>query len=172
MWSEFLSHWNGISFFINDDITTAADIQLFTDATLTSFAGFYQNQWFQGDFSKELLSEQTSMAFFELYPIVMACVLWGHNWNRKRILFHCDNMATVDIIAKGRSKVPSIMKLMRKLTFHAATHHFVVHAAHIPGVNNSIADSLSRYQMQKFRMLAPAAATEPTPCLTASQIMF
>ncbi|KAJ8321347.1 hypothetical protein KUTeg_001108 [Tegillarca granosa] len=80
-------------------------------------------------------------------------------------------MATVDIITKGRSKVPSIMKLMRKLTFHA-THHFVIHAGHIAGVNNSIANSFSRHQMKKFRTLTPAVATERTPCLTESRIMF
>ena len=151
MWSKFLRDWNGVSFFINDNITEAADMELYTDATLTSFGGFYKNQWFQGDFPEEIFYEQTSMAFFELYPIVMASVLWGHLWNRKRILFHCDNMATVEIITKGRSKVNSIMKLMRKLTYYAAKHHFIVHAQHIEGIRNNIADSISRYQMQKFR---------------------
>jgi hypothetical protein len=87
---------------INDDITNAADINLFTDATLTSFGGIYVNQWFQGDFPCELSNEQTSMAFYELYPIVMASVLWGYNWSRKRILFNCDNLATVEIVRKGR----------------------------------------------------------------------
>lgn len=172
MWAKFLRNWNGVSFFINDNITEAADMELYTDATLTTFAGFYKNHWFQGDFPLEILHEQTSMAFLELYPIVMASVLWGHHWNRKRILFHCDNMATVDIITKGRSKVQSIMKLMRKLTFHAATHHFVIHAQHIPGINNNIADSLSRYQMQKFRQLAPEAEEKSVPCLLPSQIMM
>lgn len=60
---DFLEGWNGVSFFINNDITNAADINLFTDATLTSFGGIYVNQWFQGDFSCELSNEQTSMAF-------------------------------------------------------------------------------------------------------------
>lgn len=98
---------------MNDNITNAADIHLYTDATQTSYGGIYINEWFQGDFPAEILDEQTSMAFFELYPIVMACVLWGHQWNRKRIVFNCDNLATVEIINKGRSKIPSIMKLMR-----------------------------------------------------------
>lgn len=102
MWSRFLEGWNGVSFFIDDDITNAADINLFTDATITSFGGIYVNQWFQGDFPYELSNEQTSMAFYELYPIVMACVLWGHNWSRKHILFNCDNLVTVEIVRKGR----------------------------------------------------------------------
>lgn len=157
---------------MNDCITEAADMQLCTDATATSFGGFFQGKWFQGNFPAEILGENTSMAFFELFPIVMACVLWGHKWNRKRILFHCDNMATVEIITKSRSKMQSIMKLARKLTFHSVTHHFTIHAKHIAGAKNSIADSISRYQMQKFRRLAPYANRDPTSCIPPSTIMM
>ena len=96
MWSKFLTEWNGISFFINDNITVAADIRLFTDATPSSFGGFFDNRWFQGNFPSSILDEQLSMAFFELYPIVMACIIWGQNWTCHRILFYCDNLATVE----------------------------------------------------------------------------
>lgn len=171
MWLKFLRSWNGVSFFIDDNITEAADMQLFTDATPISYGGSYENQWFQGDFPVEILQEKTSMAFFELYPIVMACLLWGHNWNRKRILFHCDNMATVEIIKKERSKVPSIMKLMRTLTFHAAKNYCVLHAKHIEGHKNCIADALSRYQMEKFPTLLPGAEANPTPCIHHSMML-
>ena len=163
MWSTFLSSWNGVSFFLNDDITLAADMHLFTDATPLSFGGFFQNQWFQGYFPPELASDGTSMALCELYPIVMACILWGHTWSRKRILFHCDNLGTAEIITKGRSKIKTIMTLMRKLTYHSAMNNYVIHIA---GVHNNIADALSRFQMQKFRALAPHAALLPVPCLT------
>ena len=172
MWSKFLLNWNGVSFFINDDITNAADIHLYTDATQKSFGGIYRNEWFQGNFPYEILDEQTSMAFFELYPIVMACVLWGHHWGRKRIVFNCDNLATVEIINKGRSKIPSIMKLMRKLTYHSAMHSFIIHSQHIRTETNCIADSLSRYQMLRFRALAPHANLRPTPCLPAAELMM
>jgi len=76
MWSKFL----------NDNITAAADIQLYTDSTQTAFGGVYKNHWFQGSFPPTVLEENVSMAFFELYPIVMACVLWGHTWTHQRIL--------------------------------------------------------------------------------------
>ena len=49
---------------VNDDIVNAADIQLFTNATMTSFGGYYMYQWFQGEFPVEIVDEQTSMAFF------------------------------------------------------------------------------------------------------------
>ena len=174
MWSEFLQNWNGISFFLNDDIINSADLQLYTDATPTGFGGFFQNKWFQGTFPSEVQQEELSMAFCELYPIVMACVLWGHSWARKRILFHCDNLATVEIIKKGRSKIPSIMKLMRMLTLNSATHNFIIHAEHIKGVNNNIADSISRFQMNRFRTLAPYADIPvlPTKCLSPQEVLM
>lgn len=172
MWSQFLKGWNGVSFFLDDHITTAADLHLYTDATREAFGGIYVNKWFQGIFPDELKAGDTSMALFELYPIVMACVLWGHQWGQKRILFHCDNEATVEIITKGRSKVCSIMRLVRKLTFHAALHNFVLHAVHIPGKSNNIADAISRFQMSRFRRLAPQADILPVPCLPATSLMM
>ncbi|XP_033759994.1 uncharacterized protein LOC117342104 [Pecten maximus] len=42
MWSSFLSSWNGVSFFLDDNITLAADLEIFTDATPTSFGGFHR----------------------------------------------------------------------------------------------------------------------------------
>ncbi|XP_033730096.1 uncharacterized protein LOC117319390 [Pecten maximus] len=168
MWSIFLSSWNGVSFFMDDNITKAADMHLFTDATPSAFGGILGNSWFQGYFPSAILEEDPSMALFELYPIVMACVLWGHSWSRKRILFHCDNLSTVDIISKGRSKVPSIMKLMRRVTFHSATHNYVVHAVHIEGKRNNVADSLSRWQMDRFRALAPTRQPAAYPVPTRS----
>ena len=97
------------------------------------------------------------MALFELYPIVVACFLWGSQWLKKRILFHCDNMATVQIINKGRSKVKIINKLMRKLTWLAAQYSFTVHTEHVPGKLNNIADAISRFQIKKIPKFGSAS---------------
>ena len=172
MWGKFLSEWNGVSFFLDDHITLAADFMLFTDSTDTAYGGYFNRSWFQGKFPLSICHKKPSMAFLELYPIVMACVLWGHTWTSKRILFYCDNLSTVEIITKGRSKVGDIMLLMRKLTWWSAKHNFIIHAKHIPGNKNCIADALSRFQMQKFRQLAPLADRIPTPCLSPQQLMM
>jgi hypothetical protein len=116
------------------------------------------------------VDKDISIAFQELYPIVVAAVLWGASWARKRILFHCDNQATVHILNKGRSPCKSIMKLMRRLVIVAATSNFHFLATHVPGRTNQIADALSRLNLQKFRQLAPEAA--PEPCQVPSKIMF
>lgn len=101
IWYQFLSSWNGVAFFLDDNITTAADMHLFTDATDSAFGGYhnYCGKWFQDFFPMDMFNaeEKPSMAYFELYPIVMACVFWGQQWSRKRILFHSDNLATFEM---------------------------------------------------------------------------
>ena len=171
LWLYFLSHWNGISVFYNANAITSDDLCLWTDASLTiGFGGYFQGQWFSEPWPTSLHSylplndgEAISIAFCELYPIVVSALLWGHCWKRQRIVFLCDNEATVAILRKGRSKSPHIMPLMRKLTLLSAFHQFTILSNHVPGKQNSIADALSRLQIKRFRQMAPDAL--PNPCL-------
>ena len=54
------------------------------------------------------------------------------------------------------------MSLVRHLFLMAARGNYHVAIAHIPDVNNCIADHLSRFSMQAFRRVAPHAALKPT----------
>ena len=98
---------------------------------------------------------------FELYPIVAASFLWGQAWRRKLITMSCDNDALVAIINQKRSACPTIMSLLRRLTWQSVTLNFIINAEHIPGHDNVLADSLSRFRFQEFRRLCPAANTDP-----------
>ena len=125
MWLEFLTHWNGINLFYENELTNASNISLHTDALSTiDFDGFFQNEWFYDSWPEELpkMSDYcVSMAVLELYPIVVVAVLWGKPLSGENILVYCDNIVTVQIIKNGRSKEPFIMKLMRRLTMCAVT---------------------------------------------------
>jgi hypothetical protein len=176
MWKHFLDNWNGISLFLDDKFTMAGDMELFTDASgKYGIGGYFHGEWFAStwpidpEYSADL---SVSIAFQELYPIVVSAILWGHSWSRKRIVFRSDNMATVCILNKGRSKCPVIMKLMRRLVLLAGNFSFAFYAEHICGVKNTIADSLSRQQFRRFRQLAPNAAEFPLPCPEPSSVMF
>ena len=175
MWHEFLRNWNGISLFYDNHFTTTSEMQLFTDASLIGFGGIFQNQWFCSEWPPELPSIKDgdlSMAFRELYPIVAVVLIWGKSWTSKRILFLSDNMASVFIIQRGRSKCLPIMKLMRTLTWTAAVNNFHFGARHIAGKINSVADNLSRSSFQKFRENAPRADQYPQTCPTPEQIIW
>ena len=62
------------------------------------------------------------------------------------------------IINKQTSKCPLIMKLVRYFVLVFLRDNVAIKAKHIPGVQNNIADALSRPQMARFRHLAPSAA--------------
>jgi hypothetical protein len=174
MWSRFLNGWNGVSLFLDDDLTNSADFHLFSDASGIGYSGIYQHRWFQGKWDPSFnykTNTAANMALLELFPIVVAAILWGNEWSSKKILFHCDNMATVHILNKGRSKCQKIMQLMRKLTLRAALCNFSVHGKHLPGVTNQAADFLSRFQNTKFKALVPQADPEPCPVPTLESIL-
>ena len=57
------------------------------------------------------------------------------------------------------AQVPALMHLLCDLLLSAACWGFTFTAAHVPGVENNIADAISRFRCQvfKFRQLAPEA---------------
>lgn len=103
MWHTFLSHWNGVSLFLDVSCTAAPDLTLYTDASGTlGFGGYYQGHWFQDhwppDLEEHIPDHEISMAYKELVPIVVAAEIWGHQWPLKIILSFRDNQATCFIL--------------------------------------------------------------------------
>ena len=166
MWKSFLSSWNGRSFFLDSALTPTPDLELYTDAASTvGFGAFFRGKWFQGKWPPHLRINKDhgiSIEWQELFPIVVACAIWYPHFSGKRLQFWCDNETVVPIINLGHSKAPRIMDLVRLLVLLSMKHNFFVRAQHVPGVSNAIADPLSRFQVQRFRELAPHA--DPHPC--------
>ena len=173
MWKVFLAQWNGRSFFLDSRFTSSPDLQLYTDAASTiGFGGFFNGRWFQGRWPPNLLINETkgiSIEWQELFPIVIACALWYPDFSGKRLQFWCDNQSVVAIINSGHSKAPRVMDLVRFLVLISMKHNFLVKARHVPGAHNEIADAQSRFQVQRFRELAPGA--DQTPCTIPPSFM-
>ena len=72
--------------------------------------------------------------------------------------------SAVFILQRDRSCCLPIMKLIRTLTWTAATNNFHFTSRHLSGELNKTADSLSRLLLQRFRELAPEADKEPQIC--------
>ena len=87
----------------------------------------------------------------------MAVHTWGSLWQRKRILFHCDNQAVVDIWKSGSTRASETMALVRLLYFAAAKHSINACIVHIDGADNVIAGCLSRFVQDRFKQLTPLA---------------
>lgn len=163
-WVEFFGQWNGISFFLFPSLEPLPDFSVSSDASgAIGYGAFLDNEWFNGRWST--LQFPLSIAYKELFPVVLAAHVWGPGWSRRRILFHVDNEAVVHILNSRTSPDPNIMHLLRSLLKAAACFSFTLiyfAAIHVPGRNNGIADALSRFNFQAFFTQAPQAKKIPT----------
>ena len=160
-WHDFIDTWNGRSFFMSPKWLPNTALELYTDSSGSiGYGAYFQGHWFNGKWCANDLPK--SIQWKELYPIVLAAATWGHLWSTKRILFLCDNEAVVHCLTSGTSHSSHVMDLLRRLFLCAAKFNFTASAKHVPGIHNTIADSLSRFQMQVFRQEAPSADAHPT----------
>jgi hypothetical protein len=75
----------------------------------------------------------------------------------------------VGIINRGSSKDQGAMHLMRCLAFVAAKFQFSMVASHLSGVQNILADSLSRDRLSLFRSHHPQA--QPHPAMIPPELL-
>ncbi len=159
-WHFFMEQWNGVAM-LRDPEGQAPGQHIFSDASGSFGCGaWWESMWFQIAWTGGM--EGTSIAFKELVPIVVACMLWGREWKGQVVLAHCDNMAVVEVVNAGYSKDKMLMHLVRTLFWVQAYLQVVVKAEHIPGYRNGPADAISRNNLSSFFAQVPGAARTPT----------
>ena len=97
-----------------------------------------------------------------MLPILLSRIVWGQNFRNKRVLMHCDNLGAVRAWTKLGSTNHGVPALMRRMVSVAVQHNMKLKLVRIAGVNNDIADALSRFQVRRFHQLAPSADRSPT----------
>ena len=104
-----------------------------------------------------------SIALLEFFPIVVAVHCWGSELANRKVMFRTDNVAVVHIINKQSSRCDLIMHLLHLFVCQCLRYNITLKACHVPGIHNVIADSLSRFQVERFRAAAPQAELVMTP---------
>ena len=138
------------------DPTTNPQVVLTSDASGSWGCGaFVGQQWFMLPWAGPV--QESHITVKELAPIVVAALVLGQDWRGKTVLAHCDNSAAVAIVNMGFSRNPQAMPFRRCLTYLAAVKDFVIKATHIPGVDNTAADALSRNDLPSFHSCCPQA---------------
>ena len=151
-WQQYVAQWNGVSLLWEQQwLDRSSILQPHTDACVEGYAAICGTQWFHGRWSsaqelaaRDATMDRDSMPWKELFAIVAAAATWGPRWERRKVIFFTDCMPVVQALEKGASRTRRIMQLIRALHHYAACYHFVYRAEHIAGVNNAIADELSR----------------------------
>ena len=112
------------------------------------------------------------ITFLELVPIVLAFYIWGKMLNGKKIILFVDNVSLVHILNKQSSRSDRVMSFLRPLVLNALQNNIQFKAKHVSGIDNKIADAISRKQWESFRRLAPHADMDPRPIPEPFQLLL
>ena len=113
-----------------------------------------------------------SIAYKELFHIVLAASLGGHQWSAKWVKFCSDNTTVVEVLWSSRSRDLNFKVLLCHLSLLAAWNSFAFTACHVSGKSNAIVDTISRFEFQQFHQLVPYASPTamPVPPLVLAQL--
>ena len=122
-WVSFLGAWNGTSI-LRPLRAASPEVELWSDALGSWGCGAYWcGLWFQDPWGHLPIATQ-GIAAKELFPIVVASVLWGHAWTGCTVCCYCDNKAVVDLINNQSARDALLCHLMCCLFFASARYDF------------------------------------------------
>ena len=140
----FLEKYNGKSQYAHVPLDNTDVVEL--DASLSGMGARFNNQVYKVQFVDVQLPCDMSIVHLEMYNILAACRVWGHVWQGRVIQVKCDNMAVVQVLQSGKTRDSTLACIARNIWLEKATHDFELVVDHIPGVDNVVADMLSRWQ--------------------------
>ena len=144
-----MAKYNGVSF-IPPVEWTAPDVVFTTDSTLTGCGGLTDNEYFHTPFPPFVLGSGYSINALEILAVTVSVRLWGSQYAGKKILIYCDNEQAVLAINTGKTREPFVGTCVRQLWLEVSIFGFQLKAVHLPGVDNRLADSLSRWHMSSY----------------------
>lgn len=149
----------GISFW-REDLRLEAELQITSDTSETvGFGVYFRNHWCAEVWPQDWRECELArdLTFREFFPLLVAVQIWGRVLENQTVHFWTDNLVVVQVVNLLTTRSPRVMLLVRMFTLLCLCLNVLFLAHHVPGINNGVADALSRQQMAKFRMLAPEA---------------
>ena len=113
-WYRCLLSWIGVAMTLDVHLSATTDMELYTDVSDShGFGTYYSGAWFCGDWhSHQTLDSMKSIAWQELFAIVVACLTTGIHWSGKWVFSHYDNQRIVHLWQHGSSRCPNLMALV------------------------------------------------------------
>ncbi|CAG2215233.1 unnamed protein product [Mytilus edulis] len=121
-----------------------------SDACMTDCSGIFKQHFFHVEFLDAIVNEQLHINALEMLTVVVCLKLWGTKLKGKRIIIKCGNHVTVTVINTGKSRNQLLQSCLREICFVAAINKFELRAVHIAGVDNRLADMLSRWHLHSY----------------------
>lgn len=145
---NFLPKWNGITFY-KDPLSNLQGIQALTDATRSaSFRGFYDQRGFSATWPPEFWQyfqklPDPSLATVEIYPIIIAVVLWAHKdksypgtyipWYLVLPWYHALFFLVFKIptITLKYISSPNLLQVLHVLLLYSPSYHYFLKASRV-----------------------------------------
>lgn len=70
----------------------------------------------------------------------------------------------VQVVNRLTAASVPVVRLLRHLVLRCLQVNAFIYAVHLPGIDNTLADALSRFQWGRFRKLAPEAEQHGVAC--------
>ena len=157
-WDRFLSRWHGVEL-IPPPPVSSVDLQFFTDASDLGLGAVFGPRWVALPWPHSWITFHINIR--ELFAIWVAIHTWGDMLRDTQVNIYTDSLSMTQVWKKGSCRDVTVMKIIRALFFFTASRNINLLMIHIPGVDNSQADALSRFQVETFRTLNPTANQHP-----------
>ena len=165
IWSSFLGEFNGRGLLSYDPPLSSADLHMYSDSSLSGYGATLGSHFVVGTFPASWGG--VDIQTLELFPILGLVLTFADQLAGKSIVMHCDNLGLVHMLNKQTSKSVSVMTLLRPLVLSLLKNNILVKAIHIPGVENSLCDLLSRQRAGPEVLRLYGMDDHPTPLLPA-----
>jgi hypothetical protein len=128
---------------------------------------------FSGKYSPahaHLHKSHTQISWLELLAVVACTTTYAPHLTGQSLLFYVDNSTDVHIINRQATRSKLLAPLLRQLYTLALQHNLSIRAVHRPGVDNTLADFLSRPALHRDDPVAVWQATHPLRSLELSSV--
>ena len=151
-WALFIVEWNGKCMIAPSicHFEPPARHRLFTDACRTGMGAWFDeceyaaHVWDAVELARAQRKKTLSMPYLELLALTHGVGVWREKLRGRALIIQTDCEVVVEVFKKGYSRDGNMMLLLRQLALFTCTCNIFIHVCHIPGVDNVVADCLSR----------------------------
>ena len=136
---NFLPHFNGVCLYNHQLLQGIVQV----DASLQGLGGRWNNCVYS--LQIPLGMDNLGIVQLEMLNVYLALRIWAKYWAGRRVRFECDNQAVVTVLKTGRTRDPVLAAYARNIQMLASVFDIEVTVIHLPGIQNTVADLLSRW---------------------------
>ena len=169
MWLRFVQHPSAYSrtFLDYSNILIADEIEFYVDASknpLLGFGGYSGRDWMQSHWNPKFITIcDPSIEYLELFAMTAAILAWISKFRNRRVILFTDNESVMNMLNSNSSKCKNCMVLIRLVVMESLVNNVRFYARHVRSHLNGISDSLSCFQMARFRRLTKCKNLHANP---------